>query len=213
MEEIKVMPKPDWVTWDDIHELLIKAHQKNIEKGMVMKVPQMAPEMLKDRLGEKGQCFVAFSNNKLVGTTSVRFYQGHSWYNRGQLVAHSMLSAILPKYQGIGITEDLNRLRDSYIHEIGAKMIHADTPENNLIVRKNAKRNGFVDVGFYAPKSDHYSVVFVKWLDGCPFSDKYISRKFELSKRLTKIQYKKGRVERFCVLSLLCRLVRKILDV
>ena len=112
MVEIKVLSKPEWVSWDDIHELLIAAHKKNIEKGMSMRIPQMSPEELKTKLGEDGRCYVALANDKLVGTTSVRFYQGRSWYDKGQLVAHSMLSAILPKYQGIGITEDLNELRD-----------------------------------------------------------------------------------------------------
>ena len=39
MEEIKVMLKPEWVSWDDIHELLLAAHKKNIEKDLFGKVP------------------------------------------------------------------------------------------------------------------------------------------------------------------------------
>lgn len=213
MEEFKVMAKPDWVTWDDIHNLLHAAHKKNIEKGMTMRVPQMSAEKLKEKIGEDGRCFVALANDKLVGTTSVRFYQGRSWYDRGQLVAHYMLSAILPKYQGIGIDEDLGEARRLYVNERGAKLIHADTAENNSIIRKKAKRDGCVDVAYQAYKSDHYSIIFVKWLEECPFSKKYINRKFKMSKALTKIQYKKGRIERSRLLSFFCRVMRKIFDI
>lgn len=211
MEDIKVMEKPDWISWDDIHELLLSAHKKNIVKGMTMKIPHLPPDDLKKIIGESGRCYVALANNKLIGTTSVRFYEGVSWYDRGLLVAHSMLSAILPKYQGIGIREDLNQLRDTYIREMGAQLIHADTAENNEIVRKNAKRNGFVDVAYYAPQSDHYSVVFVKWLNGCPYSDKYIERRFKIAKMLTHWQYKPGKIERSRIVSLICKVLNKVL--
>lgn len=213
MEEFKVIEKPDWVSWDDIRELLLAAHKKNIEKGMVMKIPQLPAEELEKIIGKDGRCYVAFANDKLIGTTSVRFYQGKSWYDRGQLVAHSMLSAILPKYQGLGITEDLNQLRDNFIREMDAKLIHADTAEDNEIVRINAKRRGFVDVAYQAYKTNHYSVIFVKWLGECPFSKKYIERKFKLSRVLVKLQYKRGRIERSFVLTLFCKVLRKILDV
>ena len=213
MEEIKVMEKPDWVTWDDIHKLLLTAHKKNIEKGMMMQVSHLSSEELEKRLGYKGRCFVALANDKLVGTTSVRFYEGESWYDRGLLVAHSKWSAILPKYQGIGITEELYQLRDTYIQEMGARMIHADTAENNLIVRKKAKMNGFVEVAYRAYKSDHYSVIFVKWLEKCPFDKKIIDRKFYISKMLTKAQYKIGGVERSRALSIICKGLKRLFDI
>ena len=166
--------------------------------------------VVRNRLREKGRCFVALANEKLVGTTSVSFYQGKSWYDKDKLVAHSMLSAVLPKYQGIGITDDLNVLRDAYIREMGVDLIQGDTAEDNLVVRKNAKRNGFHEVEYHAYQSNHYSVLFVKWLNGCPFSEKYISRRCKISKFLVKTQYKPGRIERSRLLSMFCNAIRKI---
>lgn len=213
MEEIRVMQKPDGISWDDIHELLLAAHKKNVEKGMVMRIPHLSGEELEKKVGENGRCFVALADEKLVGTTSVSFYHGRSWYDKNKLVAHSMLSAILPKYQGIGITDDLNRLRDAYIREMGAEMIQADTAEDNIVVLKNAKRNGFVNVAYHAYKTDHYSIFFVKWLNGCPFSEKYINRRFKLSRFLVKTQYKPGRIERSRLLSFFCNVVRKAFSI
>ena len=212
MEDIIVMEKPDWVSWDDIHELLLAAHKKNEKKGMFMRVPHLPPEQLPKEIGEEGHCFVALEGRKLVGTTSVRFYCGHSWYDRGHFVAHSMLSAILPKYQGIGITDDLNVLRDAYIRKKGADMIHADTAEDNIIVRENAKRNGFIEVGYFAPKSHHYNVIFVKWLNGCPFPNKYINKRLKWSERLTKRCFKPGKAGRFTGARFFYHLSNMVLD-
>ena len=212
MKDIKVMQKPEWVSWDEIHELLLAAHKKNIEKGMTMKIPHLPGYELERKLGESGRCFVALDNDKLIGITAVRFYTGKLWYDRGKLVAHCMLSAILPKYQGLGINEELNELRGRYIREMKADIIHADTAENNKIIRDSAKREGFVDVS-YRVCEDHNSVFFVKWIGGCPFTQKLIDRKFRLSKALMKIQYKPGKIERSRLLSLLCSAIRRLFSV
>ena len=213
MDEIKVMEKPEWISWDNIHELIYAAHKKNIAKGFTMNTALESGEQLKKRLGDDGKCFVALCGDKLVGTTSVSFFTGRAWYNKGLLVAHSMLSAILPKYQGLGILGDLNALRDAYIHEKGAKMLHGDTAEDNKIVRLSAKKGGCYEVSYYAPKADHYSVNFVKWFDGCPYSKSIIEKKCRWSEKLTKLQYKPGKIERSVFLTLYCKIARKILNV
>lgn len=33
MEEIIIQEKPDWVEWDDIHDILYNAHKENRDKG------------------------------------------------------------------------------------------------------------------------------------------------------------------------------------
>ena len=122
MEEIKVMPKPDWVSWDDIHELLLKAHKKNIEQGIILGYPQMPGEKIKQKLGEEGCCWVALDGDKLVGTTSVTYFQGKSWWNRGKKVAHGCFTGILREYQGIGIIEELNAKKYEHIRSMGVDM-------------------------------------------------------------------------------------------
>ena len=214
MEEIKVMPKPEWVSWGAIHELLLAAHKKNIEKGITMNTTTMSGEDLKKHLGEKGRCFVAFCGDQLVGTTSVSISIGKKWYDKGKIVSKGALSAILPKYQGMGILEEMNELRDAYIVEEGVQVMEGDTPEENMIVRKFVARNGFKEVRYFpASHQNHFSVYFVKWLEGCPFSDKYIQRRYNISKKLTKIQYKPGKVERSRILSILCNMIRRVLSI
>lgn len=213
MEEIKVMEKPDWVSWDDIHELLLTAHKKNIEKGMVMNTTTMTGMEIQKHIGEDGRCFVALCGDKLIGTTSVRISKGNNWYDKGKIVSKGALSGILPKYQGMGILEEMNELRDNYISSQNVQIMEGSTPEDNMVIRKFVARNGFKEVRFFPARSqNHFSVYFVKWLDGCPFSDNYIARKFKWSKIVTMLQYRPGRVERNRLLSFICEKIRSLFD-
>ena len=205
MEEIKVMPKPDWVSWDDIHELLLKAHKKNIEQGIILGYPQMSGEKIKQKLGEEGCCWVALDGDKLVGTTSVTYFQGKSWWNRGKKVAHGCFTGILREYQGIGIIEELNAKKYEHIRSMGVDMTEGDTAETNYTVLKVYGKDGYKMVSYYAPNSNHNSVRIAKWLNGCPFSDKFINRRFKIARFLTRMQYKPGKVERSRVISFFCK--------
>lgn len=214
MEDIKVMPKPDWVSYDDIHELLAAAHKKNYEKGIVLGYSQMTGDQIKEMLGEEGECWVAMDGDKLVGTTSVTFFQGKNWWNKGKKVAHGCFTGILNQYQGIGILEDMNALKYEYTIAHGADMNQGDTAENNHTVLKVLGKDGYKVVAYFAPKnSDHYSVRIVKWLNGCPFSDDYINKRCKWSERLTKWQYKPGKIERSRIISFICRKVSRKLGI
>ena len=198
MKEIKVMAKPEWISWDAIHELLLTAHKKNIEKGIVMDITRAEVSELENKLGDKGKCFVALCGDKLVGTTTITFLTGKKWFNKNKLVAYSRWSGILPKYQGLGIMEDLNELRDQHIIACGSDILEASTAENNKIVRINTRRNGFIDVAYSTSSSSgHYSVVMVKWLKGCPYSKFYCKLRFLMSKYYIKMRYKPGGKKRF----------------
>ncbi len=211
MEDIKVMPKPDWVSYDDIHELLAAAHKKNYEKGIVLRFSQMSGDEIKKYLGEESECWVAMCGDKLVGTTSVKFFKGKSWWNKGKKVAHGCFTGILKQYQGIGILEELNALKYAYIKEHDADMNQGDTSEDNRTMLKVLAKDGYKVVSFFAPVGvDHYSVKVVKWLNGCPFSDEFIARRYRLSEKLTKFQYDKGQKSRSRFRSIICRGIRKL---
>ena len=211
MDEIRMMEKPEWVSWNDMHELLLAAHKKNIEKGVVMQTTTMTDDDIEKYLGEDGKCFVAFCGDALVGTTSVRVSKGDRWYDKDMIVAKGTMSAILPEYQGLGLLEDMNVLRDRYIAENGVQLLEGDTPEENVLVRKLVTKKGFKEVRFFpASHQNHYSVYFVKWLGECPFTDNYIHRRFKISEKLTKWQYKPGKVERSRIISFLCKKANKL---
>jgi len=213
MEEIKIIEKPDWISWDDIHEVLYAAHKKNIEKGIVMNYALFSGEKIKKKLGDEGVCWVALCGDKVVGTNSVTFFQGNSWWNKGKKVAHGCFTGILKEYQGIGIMEEFNKKYRELILKKGVDISEGETAEDNRIMRKVLEKTGHKTVSFYAPPSNHYNVRVVKWLNGCPFSDKYIERRFKLAKFLTKLQYKPGKVKRNRLLSYLCAKIKLLLNI
>lgn len=197
MEEIRIIPKPDNISYDDIHELLLEAHKKNYKNGIILQYTQMTGDQIKELLGEESECWVAMDGDKLVGTTSVTFFQGKRWWNKGKKVAHGCFTGILNQYQGLGIMEELNQKKYDYIIQHGVDMTEGDTAETNKTVLKVFGKQGFKVVAFFAPTgSDHYSVRLVKWLNDCPYSDKYINRRCKWSERITKMRYKPGKIER-----------------
>ena len=210
MDEIKIIEQPDWISWDDIHNLLLEAHKKNIEKGYKSSFALMPGYKIKEKLGEEGRCWVALDGDKLVGTNAVYFYVGRYWWNKGKTVAHSCLTGILQKYQGIGILGKMDAMLVAYVRECGIEMIEGDTAESNQTMLKLVKSGGYKVVGVLAPKSPHYSVRFVKWFGECPFTDKYINRRCKISEKLTKWQYKPGRKERSKIVSLFCKIINKL---
>ena len=213
MNEIKIIEKPEWISWDDIHQLLLEAHKDNIAKGLVSLYPQLPGEKIKEKLGEEGRCWVALDGDKLVGTHSVTFFKGKKWWNKGKSVAHGCFTGILKEYQGIGILDELHEKYHNYVSGKGIDMTEGDTPESNRIMRKVLEKKGFKTVEFFAPHSDHYSVRIVKWYNGCPFHENYILRRFKISEKLTRWRYKPGKVERSVFMSFFCRAANKIVNI
>jgi hypothetical protein len=186
-EEIVYMEKPEWVTWEQIKECIYKGHESNREKGVVMLNTKLSPEELKKHVGN-GHCFVALKGKEVVGTFSLKFLNLKKWWVWGK-VAYPCLDGILPEYKGTDVYFGLNDLRMKYIEESGVRIIQNNTSEFNTLIRKLAKKKGFKTV-MYTPSgkgADYYSVTHVKWLDGCPFSDKFIDFMFNLSKFIIPI--------------------------
>lgn len=210
MNEIRILQKPDTVSWDDIHEVLYKAHEKNRVAGFDMKTARMLGDELREHVGG-GVCFVAMDGDKVVGTTSVAFRMGTHWYDKGMKEAHAMLTGILPAYQGVGIYEDLTVAKNKYIESSDADVVYAGTAESNKIILKYAARQGYVNVDYIASRGvNYYSVIFVKWLKLKPFTDKYCAKRFRKARFWTRFRYKPGKIERFRTIAFATRVIAKL---
>jgi len=186
-EEIVYMEKPEWISWEQIRECIYKGHESNRDKGVVMINALMSADDIKIHVGN-GHCFVALKGNEVVGTFSLKFLNLRKWWVRGK-VAYPCLDGILPEYKGSDVYFGLNDLRMKCIEESGVRIIQNNTSEHNMLIRKLAKKKGFKAV-MYTPSgkgADYYSVIHVKWLDGCPYSDKFIDFMFNLSKFIVPI--------------------------
>ena len=186
--DIQVIEKPDWVSWDDIRQCLYEAHAVNREKGINMTHYLWSAEKIKGSLGEDGVMLVALDGEKLVGTAAIADKNSNMWYARGRY-AYICFDAVLPDYTGIGIFKELDSKREIIAKEKGFPTLVFDTHSRNTHRLIIAKKNDYRLVRFFLAKSkDHYSVVMVKWLNGCPYSKFYCWMKFHESKIKTIIR-------------------------
>lgn len=186
---IQIIEKPEWVSWDDIKQCLYEAHSVNRAKGISMAHYQWSAEKIQESLGEGGFMLVALDGDKLVGTAGIGEKYGNIWYANGRY-AYECYAGVLPDYAGKGIYKMLEIRREEKAKEEGYDVLIGDTHSKNTHRIEIALKNGFRLVRFFrAASKDHYSVVIVKWLNGCPYSSFYCWIKFEVSKLQTLIRF------------------------
>ncbi|MBR5989811.1 MAG: GNAT family N-acetyltransferase [Prevotella sp.] len=197
MGEIKYMLKPDWVSWESIRDCINKAHETNRKSGFSMQNPTMSVQELEEYLRD-GYCFVAILGDKVIGTNSLKIEKSKLWWAKGDDIGYECLTAIDPEYRNTGAYFGLKQLRTTFAKKKGVKILQFDTHEDNKNVQALDLKFGFKYVRCYAsPKTWYYSVIMVKWLDGCPYSDWYCKFRFNLSKFMVKLIWKPGRIVRF----------------
>ena len=197
VSNIQLIEKPDWVSWDEIHEVLWKAHAENRKKGINMAFPALPGEKIHENLEKNhGKMFVALDeNNKVIATAAIKVKKANLWCGKGSY-AYLCFASILPEYRGHGIYKSLY----IYIEREGLKMglnrILFDTHEHNQRMIDINSQHGFVPVDISVWK-DHYNIVMVKWLNGCPYSDWFCKLQFLAHKCYRKLRFKPGKVKRF----------------
>lgn len=203
MNEIKYMEKPEWVSWEAVADCLHEAHEINKKRGFIMPGLDMAPERLKEKVGN-GHCLVALDGEKVVGTTTLHYsqFKKHKWlryWTKGAPFMYSGLDGIRREYQGSEVYFELQKLRKKVIEESGVEIVGFNTAEHNKVVLKMAKRTGGKQV-LFSPTckgATYYSIYVLRWLHGCPYPDWYINFMFKLSKVVVKTLWKPGWKFRF----------------
>ena len=166
---IQVIEKPDWVSWDDIHEVLVRAHASNREKGINMRKPSLPGEEIEKEVGDDGVMLVALDGNKVLGTAALLPKTGFNWFYKGQY-GYLCYASVLPEYHGEGVYRMFCEQRETYARIKGFNALYIDTHHENKHVIDINLKNGFKRVGVRV-FADHWNVVLFKWLDGCPYSD------------------------------------------
>ena len=201
MSEIRFIEKPDWITWSQIRDCIYQAHSINRKKNIYILNSEMSDEEFAERY-EKNQnlhCFVALDGDRVVGVQAVKFVKMNRWWAKGKRVAYTCLDGILPAYRGTDVFLGLDRMRMKCITDSGVRIIQCNRAENNKSVLKLCKLGGFKYVQYSATGkgATYYSVIMVKWLDGCPYSDTFCIFMYKLSKFFVKTFWKPGYVFRF----------------
>ena len=201
MNDIQFIEKPDWISWDEVHEVIWNAHERNREKGIIMSYPSLPGDEIKSRIEGKGKLFVAIDNNKVVGTLALIKKKGNKWYCPGEY-GYLCFGAVLKEYSGQGVYRSLYQVAEKNALDMGFKVLTRDTNEHNARMLKITKQEGYHFVE-YRPYKDHFNIVRAKWLNKCPYPLFYIKMRFIISKVSNKLRYKMNShnelVKRFCI--------------
>ena len=197
--DIQIIEKPDWISWNEIHDVLWKAHEQNRKKGINMALPALPGEEIRKRIEGKGKMLVAIIDGKVVGTAAIKKKYANLWCGKEEY-AYICFASVLPDYNGQGVYKALDIKREEVALEMGLDKLLGDTHEKNEHRLVIAKKAGYKFVKLSVWK-DHYNIVMVKWLNGCPYPTWYIKLRFVFLKSVTKVRYKidpqKGKKKRF----------------
>jgi len=199
MSEVRIIEKPQDISYAVIKDIMYRAHESNRQKGIFMHSVELSPEQLEAKVGENGKTFIAEIDGKIVGTASLEVVRRNAWYAKGQGdIADEIFVGVLPESKGHGIYSKLYAAIEDEARARGYGMVVFNTAAKNKTKQDISRKKGFVPVGWFVSKdNDHYSVIMAKWLGKCPFSKIYIKLRFLYSKWLVTIRYKPGKVKRF----------------
>lgn len=167
-QDIQIIEKPEWISWDQIHDFVWMAHKDNREKGIIMRFPSLSGDRIRKKIGNEGRMYVIIHNNQMIGTGAWIRKHGHDWWCDSDY-AYYCFDSIHPDYRGLGIYKYLCNHRDRDVIASGLNISMFDTNEKNLRELSIARKEGYRLID-YKNYQGHYNVVVAKWLNGCPFS-------------------------------------------
>lgn len=175
-ETIRILEKPDWITWESVHDLLWEAHQSNREKGIIMKYPSLSGQEIQKRVEGNGKMFVAIQNDRLVGCAAAIIKTSNVWFSGNRFV-YLCFVGIHPNNKKLGLYSKLIRAVESYREEIVSDLIVFDTHRGNSRMIRINEKNGYQKV-MIKMWGGHESVVLAKWYEKCPFSNVFIKKMY-----------------------------------
>ena len=173
--DIRIMEKPDWVSWEDIRQCLYDAHSVNRSKGIYMTKYLLPTEKIVEYIGSSGIMLVALDGKKVVGTAAICERYGKKWYAKGRY-AYLSFDSVLPMYKGQGIFREMERMREKIILSQNYSVILVDTHKKNKRRIKTAELSGY-----HIVSCTYSNIIFAKWLASCPYSKFYCKFRFCIS--------------------------------
>lgn len=177
---LEVIEKPDWLTWEEITELIHQAFAKKDQQGMRYHGAYQSVETTQQR-GQEGMCFVALWDGKLVGTATLVLQQKHAWYN-GKLSGYMGQLAVHPDYAGKGVGQALLQKRMEICRQknVDELIMHTAIHATDLIgwwQRLGAQKVELLST----PGTNFYAVRMRLPLAGKKFNPSYVKAKYLIS--------------------------------
>ena len=196
MSCIRILHKPDGISWDDLAKCQQRAHESNKAMGVSMKCADYTGDDLKSALKNAVTLIALDESDVLAGMLSIDFGEVRRWWHKG-MVAYICYVAVAPEFKGRGVYRLLSNQADVIIRDRDVNVEYLHTHVNNEVAKKAYERDGYMAVRF-SPGSgtDYYQVEMAKWLKGgvnifiCKFM-------FIFTELITRLLYKPGKIRRF----------------
>lgn len=196
MIKIEILEDTDDNKWNEIQEVIYKAHEENRRNGVDIRNAHLTSKELQESLGKDGKCFIALDDNKIVGTCSVSFQHKKCWYANG-VVAYATLEGVLSEYKGRHIFKQLAQKRLEYIKSKGCNVVYMNVAEKNYIRKIIAEKEGFKKIAIhYNPYNPHNYITYCKWIGNRPFIGIEISIRYGISMIRLWLQYFKRKLSK-----------------
>lgn len=168
---IRIVKKPDYITYEQIQECLDKAHEVNAKKGLNYATQGQSVEKLIEKLKDSVTYVALTPDNEVVATASVQFRKINHWYHNGD-IGLLKLVGVLPEYSGLKLaTLLLLLLRRFEVQARKVEVMVSDSAEANIAIRNLYLHNGFEIVDCCKYRENNFiSVVYAYWFHGCPHS-------------------------------------------
>jgi GNAT superfamily N-acetyltransferase len=183
-QKLKIIPKPDYITWIEITDLLHAAFSERKEKGLDYLATNQSVETTISRVGD-GICLVALLDDNLVGTATLQIRDvqknNKKWFYENKYGYLKQL-AVHPDYKRKGIGQLLYDERIRLCYEFNVDAVFFDTSTKAKSMHKWHKRMGAQKVEFIShPMTNYYSIRFRTRINGKKFNRIYASIRYNIS--------------------------------
>jgi GNAT superfamily N-acetyltransferase len=166
MDELIIREFDEKDSVEELTELLHRAYKKLAVMGLKFVATYLTPESTKKQL-EKGTCFVAEMNNKIVGTIFYyhKMFKDAPPFYKKETVGLFGKFAVEPELQEKGIGKRLLVHTENYARSDGKKELALDTSEKAHHLIDYYKKNGYKFVHYWQWDVTNYrSVIMAKTL-------------------------------------------------
>ena len=186
MNNIRIIPKPDSVSYDDICAVLDEIHAG---ESFDYNTSGLTGEQIAQRVGETGAMLVAMDGDTVVGTIAVCVEPVSRWYYRGD-AGRIRFMGVLPSCRGQHVGTRLIEAGLQFALERGLGAVVFATAAVNHKAIAMYRRAGCRYVDFMHYKNlGHYSVMGLYPLDGNAPSEAVCRIRFALKKAYVRLRY------------------------
>lgn len=174
--KIEITLKPDYVSWEDITELLHLAFAEHYNNGLHYCACDQSVDVTRERA--KGAiCLVALGDGKLIGTGLISIK-----VKGKRKVGYFSQLGILPEAKGLGVGSSLFDRGFEICRNNHVEAVYSDTSEKAESVISFHLKNGFQKVKLLSHKTtNYYSIGFRHEITGRRYSAFEVFMRFFIS--------------------------------